>query len=339
MKVGCLLLSLCFWLSLHVTVFAQEFYKGKTIRVIVGGTAGGGFDTYTRVIARHMGKHIPGNPTLVVENMTGAATRIAAKHIHSAAKPDGLTFGIFNGYLILGRVLGAKGIDFDVRQFEWIGVPVQDSIVCALHKSSGVTNLGQWFASKTPVKLGALGPGNSTSDVPRILKAALDLPIHLVEGYKGTADVRLAADTGEVAGGCWAWESVRVTWAKGLQSGDVNVVIQATPKAQPDLPNVPVAVEIAKTDEARQLIRAGTVDPSRITRVYATTPGTPKERVQILRKAFQDTLGDPEFVAEVNKAKLELDPLTGGEVEKIVAELFNISPPTVSKLAAVLAVK
>ncbi len=315
------------------------FYKGKTIRVIVGGTAGGGFDTYTRAIARHMGKHIPGNPTLVVENMTGAATRIAAKHIHSAAKPDGLTFGIFNGYLILGRVLGAKGIDFDVRQFEWIGVPVQDSIVCALHKSSGVTNLEQWFASKTPVKLGALGPGNSTSDVPRVLKAALDLPMHLVEGYKGTADVRLAADTGEVAGGCWAWESVRVTWVKGLQAGDVNVVIQATPKAQPDLPKVPVAVEIAKTDEARQLIRAGTVDPSRITRLYATTPGTPKERVQILRKAFQDTLRDPEFVAETNKAKLEIDPLTGEEIEKIVAGLFSTSPAMVSKLADVLAVK
>jgi tripartite-type tricarboxylate transporter receptor subunit TctC len=339
MKLGYLSLSLCFWLSLHATVFAQEFYKGKTIRVIVGGTAGGGFDTYSRAIARHMGKHIPGNPTLVVENMTGAATRIAAKYIHSAARPDGLTFGIFNGYLILGRVLGTEGIDFDVRKFEWIGVPVKDNVVCALHKASGVTSLEQWFASKTPVKIGGLGPGNSTSDVPRVLKAALDLPIHLVEGYKGTADVRLAADNGEVGGGCWAWESVKVTWSSGLQSGNVSVVIQVTPRALPELLKVPVALDLAKTDEARQLIRAGTVDPSTITRVYVTTPGTPKERVQILRKAFADTLKDPEFVTEAKKSKLEIDPLSGEEVEKIVGALFNISPSTVSKLAAVLAVK
>ncbi|MEK7783445.1 MAG: tripartite tricarboxylate transporter substrate-binding protein, partial [Candidatus Binatota bacterium] len=315
------------------------FYKGKTIRIIVGGSAGGGFDTYSRIIARHMSKHIPGNPALVVENMTGAATRIAAKHIHSAAKPDGLTFGIFNGYLILGRVLGMKGLDFDVREFEYIGVPVKDNVVCALTKASGVTSVEQWSAAKTPVKIGGLGPGNSTSDVPRVLKAALDLPIQLVEGYKGTAEVRLAADAGEVGGGCWAWESVKVTWSSGLQSGNVAVVIQVTPKALPELPKVPVALDVAKSDEARQLIKAGAINPSTITRVYVTTPGTPKERVQILRKAFQDTLRDPEFVAEAKKANLEIDPLTGEEVEKIVAELFNISPSTVSKLAAVLAVK
>jgi tripartite-type tricarboxylate transporter receptor subunit TctC len=299
------------------------FYQGKTIRMIVGGSAGGGFDTYTRAVARHLGKHIPGNPNIVVENMAGAATRLAAKHVHSVAKPDGLTTVIFNGYLILGRVLGAKGIDFDVRKFEWIGVPVQDSVVCALRKESGVTNLEQWFAAKTPVKIGGLGPGNSTSDVPRVLQA----------------DVRLAADSGEVGGGCWAWESVKVTWTKGLEAGDVNVVIQVTPEAQPDLPKVPVAIEVAKTEEAKQLIRAGTVNPSRITRLYATTPGTPKDRVEMLRKGFAATLKDPEFVAEAKKARLEINPLVGEEVGKIVDELFNISPAVKSKLAAVLAVK
>ncbi|TMA13114.1 MAG: hypothetical protein E6J89_02605 [Deltaproteobacteria bacterium] len=339
MKFAYLLLSLACSLSPHTAAFAQEFYKGKTIRVIVDGTTGGGFDVYTRAMTRHMARHIPGNPTLVVENMAGAATRIAAKYMHSSAKPDGLTFGIFNGYLILGRVLGTEGIDFDVRKFEYIGVPVKDNVVCALHKASGVTNLQQWLAAKTPVKIGGLGPGNSTSDVPRVLKAALDLPIQLVEGYKGTADVRLAADGGEVGGGCWAWESVKVTWSNGLQSGNVNVVVQATPRALSDLSKVPVALEVAKTEEARQLIKAGAIDVSSITRVFVTTPGTPKDRVQTLRKAFTDTLKDPEFVAEAKKSGLEIDPLTGEEAEKIVAELFNLSPATVSKLAAVLAVK
>lgn len=339
MKVRYSLLSLCFLLSFHATAFGQEFYKGKTIRVIVGGSAGGGFDTYSRIMTRHMGKHIPGNPNFVVENMAGAGTRITAKYIHSSAKPDGLTFGIFNGYLILGRVLGMEGVDFDVRKFEYIGVPVKDNVVCALHKASGVSNLQQWFAAKTPVKIGGLGPGNSTSDVPRILKAALDLPLQLVEGYKGTAEVRLAADAGEVGGGCWAWESVKVTWSAGLQSGNVNVVVQATPKALVELSKVPVALEVAKTDEAKQLIKAGAIDVSSITRVFVTTPGTPKDRVQTLRKAFADTLKDPEFVAEAKKSNLEIDPLSGEEVEKIVAGLFELSPATTSKLAAVLAVK
>lgn len=339
MKVAALLFSLCFSFSLPAMVFAQDFYAGKTIRIIVGGSAGGGFDTYARTIARHMGNHIPGNPNIIVENMAGAATRIAAKYLHSAAKPDGLTFGIFNGYLLLGRVLGMKGLDFDVREYEWIGVPVQDHVACALTKASGITNLEQWRAAKTPVKIGALGPGNSTGDVPRLLKATLDLPIQLVEGYKGTADIRLAADSGEVAGGCWAWQSIEVTWSKGLKSGDVNVLIQATPKAHADLPKVPIAFDLVKTDEARQLLRAGVVLPASVTRVFVTSPGTPKDRVQTLRKAFMATLKDPEFVAEAKKAMLEIDPLTGEEVEKVVAEMFNISPPLMEKLKAVLAVK
>lgn len=334
-------ISMLFILLLFApNLWAQaNFFEGKTIRVIVGGSAGGGFDTYSRIIARHMGRHIPGNPNLVVENMTGAATRIAAKYLFSAAKPDGLAFGIFNGYLISGRALGAKGLDFDVRQFEWLGVPVQDNVACALTKASGITTLDQWMKAKTPVKLGGLGPGNSVSDVPRVIQAALGLPIQLVEGYKGTAEVRLAADAGELAGACWGWESMRVTWTKALETGEANVVLQVTAARQPDLPKVPVAMELAKTEEAKQLIRYGVLLPSDITRVYATTPGTPKDRVQTLRRAFAETLKDPKFVDEATKANLEINPLTGEEVAKHVAEMFDMSPAVKSKLASVLAVK
>jgi tripartite-type tricarboxylate transporter receptor subunit TctC len=339
MEIRIWLLATGFWFSLCGPLFADDFYKGKTIRIIVGGSAGGGFDTYSRVMARHMGKHIPGNPAILVENMTGAGTLIAAKYLHSSAKPDGLAFGIFNGALILGRALGMKGIDFDVRELEYLGVPVQDSPVCALRKESGVTNVDQWLAAKTPVKIGGLGPGNSTSDIPRILRATLDLPIQLVEGYKGTAEVRLAADAGEVNGGCWAWESVKVTWAKGVQSGDVNPVVQVTAKKLPDLPNVPLALELAKTEEARVLLKAGTIDPSAIVRVYVTTPRTPQDRLLILRRAFMNTLTDPEFVAEMKKSNLDINPLTGEEVKKIVDSLFKLNPALLSKLANILATK
>jgi tripartite-type tricarboxylate transporter receptor subunit TctC len=318
---------------------AQDFYKGKTIRVIVGGTAGGGFDVYTRAITRYMGKHIPGGPSLVVENMTGAATRIAAKYMHSAAKPDGLTFGIFNGYLILSQVLDPKGFEFDMRKFEWLGVPIQDNVACVLRKEAGITSIDQWRAAKTPVKLGGLGPGNSTSDVVRVIKATLNLPIQLVEGYKGTADVRLAADSGELQGACWAWESIKVTWKKGLESGEVLPVLQLASKKQPDLSNVAHALDVAKTEEQRQIIRSGAMEPGAITRVYVTTPATPKERIQILRQAFAATLKDPDFLAEAKKVQLEVNPLSGEEVGRIVEGLFSLNQGTISKLAAILAVK
>lgn len=336
-KIQYLLLAALF--AVPGALLADDFYRGKTVRVIVGGSAGGGFDTYSRVMARHLGKYIPGNPAIFVENMTGAGTLIAAKYLHSSAKPDGLTFGIFNGGLILGRVLGMKGIDFDVRELEFLGVPVQDSTVCALRKESGVTNMDQWLASKTPIKLGGLGPGNSTSDAVRTIKATLDLPIQLVEGYKGTAEMRLAADGGELHGACWAWESMKASWVKGFQSGEVNVVLQVTAKKLPDFSNVPLALDLAKTAEQRQLLKAGAIDPAAIVRVYVTAPRTPKDRLQILRGAFAKTLIDPEFVAETKKINIDINPLTGEEVKKIVDDLFKLSPTTISKLAAILAPK
>jgi|SRR5688572_3941410 tripartite-type tricarboxylate transporter receptor subunit TctC len=318
---------------------ADDFYKGKTIRVIVGGSAGGGFDIYTRAMARHMGKYIPGNPLLIVENMTGAGTLIAAKYLHSSAKPDGLSFGIFNGALILSGALGNKSVDFDMRELEYLGVPIQDNNVCALRKESGITNIDQWFAAKTPVKLGGLSPGNSTSDVPRILAAALNLPIQLVEGYKGTNEVRLGADGGELHGGCWAWETLKVAWSKAIPAGDVIPVLQITSKKIPELPNVPMALDLAKSEEARMLLKAGAIDPAAVVRVYVTTPRTPKDRLQILNSAFAKTLSDADFIAEAKKANLDINPLNGAEVRKIVDDLFKLPPATRSKLAAILTPK
>jgi tripartite-type tricarboxylate transporter receptor subunit TctC len=320
-------------------LLAQEFSRAKTVRVIVGGSAGGGFDIYTRAMARHMAKHIPGNPTLIVENMTGAGTLIAAKYLHSSAKPDGLSFGMFNGALILGRVLGMKGIDFEVRELEFLGVPVQDNTVCALRRESGVANMDQWLAAKSPIKLGGLSPGNSTSDVARIIQTALNLPVQLIEGYKGTNEIRLAADAGELHGACWAWETLKVAWAKAIPAGEVNVVLQVTAKKISELPNVPMALDLAKSDDARQLLKAGAIDPAAIVRIYVTTPHTPKDRLQILRTAFAKTLVDAEFTAEAKKANLDINPLTGDEVKTIVDDLFKLSPAVKSKLAAVLAPK
>jgi len=204
-------------------------------------------------------------------------------------------------------------------------------------KASGITSVERWMAAKTPVKMGGIAPGTSTPDnATRIFKAALGLPIQLVTGYKGTAEVRLAAEGGEVAGGCWGWDSVSVTWRKALDSGDAVVVLQANRKSHPELPNVPQAIKFAKTEEGRKLIEVGIHSDSDIVRTYTLPPGTPKDRVQLLRNAFTATLADPEFLDDAKKSKLNVDPVPVAEIEKDIAGLFKLDPTLVTKLKDVL---
>ena len=318
----------------HATT--HDFYKGKTIRIAVGAAAGGGFDTYARVIARHMGRHIPGNPTIIVENMPGAGSLIAANYAYKIAKPDGLTLGHFLGGLFLEQLFGKPRVEFDARKFEYVGVPVKDNPACAFIRASGITSIEKWMVARTPPKLGGVGPGTATDNVPKLLAASIGLPIQLVSGYKGTAVIRLAAESGEVAGGCWAWESLRATWRKGIDTGEVAVVLQTQSQPHPDIPSVPLAINLAKTDEARQLIKFGIQDMSAINRPFVLPPGTPKDRVQLLRKAFVDTLGDPEFLVDAQKSKLEVDPMTGEDLEQTVLGLVKLNPALLARLKEVL---
>jgi tripartite-type tricarboxylate transporter receptor subunit TctC len=205
-----------------------------------------------------------------------------------------------------------------------------------LTKASGITTYEQLKAAKTPVKFGGVASGDTTYNTAKILKEALKLPIQLVAGYKGTAEIRLAAESGEVAGGCWQWESIKVIWRQGLESGNVVIPLQVNPKPHPELKNVPNAIDQATTDNGKQLIKFGIHDPAAVTRLYAVSPGTPKDRVQILRKAFTEVLKDSEFVAEAKKSQLDTSPLTGEEVERTVAGLFKIQPGLVKQLKEIL---
>jgi tripartite-type tricarboxylate transporter receptor subunit TctC len=316
---------------------AQELYKGKTVRFVVAFSPGGTFDAYTRVIARHFGKHVPGNPSILIENMTGAGGFIQANYMFQRAKPDGLTIGNNQGSFILQQILGAKGIEFDSRKFEYVGVPVEFHPVCALTKASGVTSMERWFAAKEPVKLGGVGPGTGPSDIARAVKAALPgLPVRVVDGYKGAADVRLAADGGELAGFCAAWEGIKLLWGKSIGSGDVSVVLQVMPKKHPELPNVPMAVDFAKTDEARQILKYAVQDVAILQYLYFLPPATNKEIVGTLRKSFLDTLKDPDFLAEMNKANLAVTPVAGETIDSIVSGLFKLDAQMVAKLKSVL---
>ncbi|MGE5818265.1 MAG: hypothetical protein ACM37Z_09600, partial [Deltaproteobacteria bacterium] len=159
------------------SAFAQEsFYKGKSVRIVVGFSAGGGYDAYARVIARHMGKYIAGNPSVIVENMAGAGSMIAANHIYSAAKPDGLSIGHFSGGLVYQELMGQQGVQFESRKYEYIGAPFQDNFVMGFSKASGITSMDKWLAATSPVKVGGQAPGAANDDLPKILKATLGLP-------------------------------------------------------------------------------------------------------------------------------------------------------------------
>jgi len=325
-------------LSVHwETVHAQaNFYEGKTIRLIVGFTAGGGYDAYTRTIGRHMGKHIPGNPVMIVENMPGAGSMISANYTFKAAKPDGLTIGHFIGGLFLQQLLGKPGIEFDAAKFQYVGVPGQDNFVIGVAKSAGITDVESWLASKQIVKFGGVASGSGSDDIPNVLKATLGLPIQLVSGYKGTADVRLAFRSGEVAGLSNSWESTKSTWRKELESGELKLILQATLKPHPEFPKLPMALNYAKNDEAKRLISTVARVHGPTVRPYVLPPNTPKERVEIIRKAFMDTMKDPEFLAEAKKANLDINPDDGAVLEQNVKEILKLEPGLIAKLKEIL---
>jgi tripartite-type tricarboxylate transporter receptor subunit TctC len=326
-----IILFLCMAVLSTTPAGAQEpFFKGKTVRIIVGFSPGGAFDVYSRVISRHIGKHIEGNPAVMVENMPGAGSLTAANHLYKVAKPDGLTIGNFIGSVLMGQLLDQPGIEFDARKFEYLGTPVRNHVICVLSKASGITDIEKWMAAKTPVKMGGIANGSATPDnVVRTVRATLGLPIQLVSGYKGMSEIRLATDSNEVAGTCLGFRTV---WQKALDAGEVVPVLQVAPKPAPDFPKVPLAVNLAKTDEARKLIEVGVHNDSAIALTYTLPPGTPKDRMAMLRGAFLETMKDSEFLAEMKKSRLEVDPVSGAEVEKIINEMFKLDAGLLKKL-------
>lgn len=317
--------------------FAQEqAFTGKTIRLIVGLAPGGGFDTYSRAIARHMGKHIPGNPAIIVDNMPGAASLVSANYLYKVARSDGLTIGNFVGGIALHELFGKPGIEFQATRFEYLGVPAQDNFIIAVAKSTGITSVENWIASGTTLKFGGVSPGGGTDDLPKVVKAVLGLPLQLVTGYKGTGPIRLAFNSGEVQGISNSIESFNATWTSEMEKGEVVLILQQTVKPHPSLPNVPMALDLAKTVEGKRLIRVQATINGVTNRLYALPPGTPKPLVQTLRRAFLTTLKDPDFLADAKKARLDIDPIDGESIANEVQGLFNLERSLVKKLQEIL---
>jgi tripartite-type tricarboxylate transporter receptor subunit TctC len=322
-------------LSAPASATTHDFYSGARIRFIVGLAPGGGFDLYTRLIARHFGKHVPGSPRVIVENMPGAGSMIAANHVYNVAKPD-LTIGNFLGPVVLQHVIGNPAAKIDGRNFGWLGAPTPDSQICFVRDGAGVKTVEEWIASKRSIAIGATGPGAVTHGIPLLVRASIEVPIDLVSGYAGTSAIRAAIDRGELDGGCWAWESLKGTSLEDFQSGKYIALVQVTPEPHPELKNVPLAVNYAKTDPQRQILKVAEAAFVTAARPYAVPPGTAPERLQVLRKAFMDTLRDPTLRAEAEKARMDINPVEGATIARLMAELYKISPEVVATAREIL---
>jgi len=319
-----------------VNLSAASFYEGKVVRVTVGFSPGGGFDLWARVVARHLGRNIPGHPTVVVENITGAGGLIQTNNLFKATKPDGLTIGHINGGLMLSQMLGQPGYDFDSQKFVYIGAANKENNVFIFGKKSGVTSVDKWQASPVPIKLGGLVTGNFIDNCDRVMKSVIGFPTQVITGYKGTADILIAADSGELAGGAASWDGVKTNRKRAIESGEMFVVLQCVAKPLKEIPNIPKVIDFAKTQEQKKFVQILIHDANDYSRPFAVPPGTPKDRVEILRNAFQETMKDKEFLAEIEKMQLTLDPTSGQELTAAVAGSSKLDQATQAKLREIL---
>jgi tripartite-type tricarboxylate transporter receptor subunit TctC len=315
-----------------------DFYRGKSVRIIVGFSAGGGYDQYSRLIARHLSKYIPGNPGIVVENMAGAGSIIAANNVFNAAAKDGTVIGNISGPIILEQLFANPAVQFDLAKFRYLAVPVRETYVMVVTRKPGVTKFDEVIGPKgKQVIFGAI-PGSTVEHGAILLRDALGANLRVVSGYKGTADIRMAIDGGEVEGFVNTWQSLKITSIDKFKNGEWLILAQLSEKPVKDLPtaNVPTISMLAKDSEQQQLLKFGTSTPNEFGKVYVLAPGAPADRAAALEAAFAKTFADKELLADAEKGRLEIDPLIGEDIHKLVVEFLGMSPELKSKLHGAL---
>lgn len=310
------------------SAMAQDFYKDKTIRFIVGQAAGGGYDTYTRTIARYMGKYIPGGPTTVVDNMTGAGSLVAANYLYNNAKPDGLTIANWNSALVFNQAMGDMNVKFDARKFGWLGAPSKSVPVCLIMGFAGPKTMDEIVKSGKALRMGGTGPGSHSIDMPLMLNKMLGTKFTVVSGYQGTAQIKIALQRREVDGLCTNWDSVIATQKDLLDGkGDERMIpfILHARFPEPEAKGVTLVTEAIKDENNLRAYRVYMAQME-YSRPLTIAPNTPNERLEILRRAFKATLADGDYLARANKLKLDVNYVSGEEAEKWVSEVLSISP-------------
>ena len=319
------------WLTVGIFLLAQkdvaraeDFYSGQTLRLIVGSAAGGGYDTYTRMIARHLGGHIPGHPATVVENMPGAGGLVAANYIYKRAEPDGLTIAVFNNSNIVQKSLGDPRINIAFDQLGWIGAPSVGAPLCMVMGFTGMKTLDDVLKAKKPLKMGANRAGTTGYDLPLILNKTLGTNFDVISGYTGTSKIRVALQSRELDGFCSNWESMRVTARSMLDAkGDQKLIpfVISEKWQDPEVKDLPLIKDVIK-DPKKFAIYKAWANQMEFQRPLALPPKTPADRLAILRKAFGATLKDPALLAEAKKSKLVITYVSGEKTAELVKEIL-----------------
>lgn len=321
--------------SVGAETSVADFYRKKNIDVYIGFSVGGVYDINARLLARHMGRYIPGNPTLVPRQMTGAGSLALASWLYQAAPKDGATMGTFARGIAFNPLIGEPAGAIDANKFNWIGSTNEEVSTCVSRQESGVTKFEQVFERELVV--GSTGPSGDDDQLPRLINGVLGTKFRIVRGFPGGNEIKLAMLRGEVSGRCgWSWSSVKATEAAWLREGKISILAQLSLRRHPDLPNTPLIMDFAKTDEARQIF---TVALARQVMAwpFATPPGTPVERVAALRKAFGETLRDRDYLAEAQKLNLEITPVPGERIQSLIADIYRTTSADISaKIAAML---
>ncbi len=317
-----------------------DFYRGKTITIVVGHSAGGGFDRYARAIARHIGKYIPGNPAILVNNMVGAGTMVSANYTYSQAPRDGTVINSFDGGIWPSQLYGSSAVQFDMTKFNYIGAPDIFKYIMVVTKKSGIAKMEDFMSGGKEVVVGAV-PNTSIQHSATFLRDVLGAKVKLVTGFKGTAEIRLAMQSGEVNSVITGWETLGASNYKDFESGEWLILSQWVDEPLTDLPqkNVPSIYQYARTDEQREMLKLGLVKPNSYARPYAMPPGVPPDRVRAVEAAFLKSLQDPEFIAEADKARMTVSPIAGTTLHKMIVEGLSMPAALKEKLRPILAPK
>jgi tripartite-type tricarboxylate transporter receptor subunit TctC len=304
----------------------DDFYKGKTINFIIASAAGGGYDSYSRLIARHIGKHLPGQPSVVPQNMPGAAGMRAANYLYSVAPKDGTVIGMVDQAVYLDQILGTAGLSADAAKFNWIGRILSNSAVLYVWHTARVKTIEDVFAHELIVSTsGAASRLNWT-----VLNNVLGMKFRIIPGYQGSNDSRLAMMRGEVDALSQPWPVLKVEGEQMLREKQINLLLQTGADKHPELAHVPRMIDLAKNAEDKTLLGLFS-SPSTIGRSVMAPPEVPSERVRLLRQAFMAAIGDPALLDEVKRLKLELDPLDGDALQGIIAGGGSTSPDLIAR--------
>ena len=334
LAIGALLVGLAGSEGAHAQS-VEGFYRGRTVTIVIGFGVGGGYDIGARVLARHLGKHIPGNPTVVAQNMPGAGSLRAANYLYNVAPKDGATLGVFARGMAIEPLIGSGDARFDSRKFTWLGSVTNEVSICATMERSSVKTWDD--ALRIPLTVGGDGPATDPDMFSIMLKNVFGAKMRLISGYPGGADITLALERGEIDGRCgWTWSSVKLQRPDWIGTGKLNILIQLAMQKSPELADVPLIMDLATTERQRRIVTV-ILGRQPMGRPLLAPPGIPADRKEALRGAFDATMADPDFVAEATARSLEVNPVKGAALDALVDELYATPPAILAEVRAIIA--